>query len=154
MKTILTLFILFLSTSIFAQIGVFDHEQKAVKKKDISQKKLESLTGQKYDYDKSIAILEKFMGYNKEGKTDYLYNYHTGEIELYLDNNFKTMEVMNYEITRELTNVYFIINDKLKLQGVYYNSSGETLDIRTYEKDKNSDKWNLVITDEDVKRLK
>ncbi|OHX64736.1 hypothetical protein [Flammeovirga pacifica] len=153
MKYIITLIFTTFSFSLFAQIGPFNHEQKAIPKKYLSQKKLYSLEQKVYDHDQAIKVLEMYLGYNKEGKTEYLYNYQSGEIELYINNQITKMEVVDYEITRELTNVYFILNDEIKLHATYYNSNGETVDIRSYQKDDETGEWNRVITDEETKRL-
>ncbi|NLR91583.1 MULTISPECIES: hypothetical protein [Flammeovirga] len=148
MRLLITLLLLIINYSAFAQIGPFNHEIKNINIKDLSSNKLMKIEDDTFAGDKAIKVLEPYMGYNQEGKVSYFYNYTTGEIELYLKNEISSLVIYDYEITREICNIYFIIDSKIKLHASYNKSDGKTIDIVSYQKDRRSGEWVKVITEE------
>ncbi|MBB6460318.1 hypothetical protein [Flammeovirga kamogawensis] len=113
----------------------------------ISRTELESIKGLELNRNDAADMLEKYLNVTTEGNMQYIYNPQNGNIVMYFKDGMKKVKVEDFAVTNQLTNVYFTVNDDIKLHIVMYNNSGKILDVRTRKYDPEWGDYYEVLTE-------
>ncbi|MBB3697276.1 hypothetical protein KMW28_28330 [Flammeovirga yaeyamensis] len=121
---ILTLAFICLFSTIYAHTG---EGQK------LTHDALSKLNGSVAEGKAAIELLNEYLKVNQENDVDYLYNPDNGELVLYLNSGVEKVEVKSFHITSHVTNLDFMVNDKILLHVSYYKDSGKILLTRSMQ---------------------
>ncbi|OHX64051.1 hypothetical protein NH26_20800 [Flammeovirga pacifica] len=113
----------------------------------LSRTSLSSIKGTSFQNDDAVKLIDDYLVFNQENQVDYLYNPNNGELVLYLKDGLQKVEVMDYHITSQITNVDFKVNDKIILHVSYYTDSGKILLTRSKQYSEFWEEYIPVITE-------
>ncbi|ANQ52092.2 hypothetical protein KMW28_26025 [Flammeovirga yaeyamensis] len=92
--------------------------------------------------------LNTYLKIEEEGAMDYIYNPQNNNIVMYFKDGVRSLTLKAVKRTRQLTNVYYNVNDEFTLHVVVYNDTKNIVDVRTRKYFPEYDRTFSVITDE------
>ncbi|MBB6460315.1 hypothetical protein [Flammeovirga kamogawensis] len=112
--------------------------EQDVNPKHLTEKSVHKMIGETFRGTKAIRILEMYMGINYKDESEYFYNPTNGSIIIHLEEEIKTLQIIDHKVDTQLAHFQFLIDDNIKIEASYHLTSGLASKIVAHEVDQNT----------------